>query len=1154
MKIRFSNINNLKSIPFLMGLAICLSLVLLPSTAFTQELDLSLFGSVKDFDTRKKIEGCQVNIYVGSSKLKSFTTNKSGKYDFFLPLDKNYKVEFSKPGYVTKFLEINAGNIPQEDRRSGFAVGPMEASLFKEVEGLDFSILQEAVGKFKYNQEHGAIEWDFAYGDAMANKINKMMSDYEKKIKNENKEEDRLAKEMEKKQADFDKLVADGNASMTNDKFDVAVTKYEAALVIFSDKPDVKAKLDEAKVKLEEKNKLANQEKEFNELIDKGDDNFDAKNFDEAIALYQQALKVKPDAKYPTDRITLAETQLAKIRDLKEQEEKIEQLMADGDKAIAAEDFNTGIASYEEILKIDSSNKEADGKLDAAYAAQKDFEAQAKARESYDAAMAEANDLFSAGDYEKAKSKYSTAAELMPKESLPKEKIEACTVKIEEKLAADKAAEELAAVQEKFNRLVSEADEMIANQNFDEGISKYDEALNLVDDKDPDVLAKKQAAIDAREQAGAAARANEEYEAAINQADKAFDAKDFQEAINVYKEALAIKKDQDHPTSRIAEAEAALAAIKDAEAAALAEEERRKEEEAQEAERQRLYDQYMAAAETASASEDFEGAIDNYKSALTVFETDGDAKSLLSKAEKDLEEQRANMADAERKQAEEDARLKAEAEEAERDAKFNEAMALDEKSREEAERLAEEERLKQEALDAEQARLDEEARLEAERLAEEARKRKLAADQEQALKDAEEDERNKYLGHIKDGDKFFASKDYRKSLSQFESAVEMRPDEKYPASRIEKIQALLDQQEKDEQRLAEREAKRKEREEAATFSRGNDLGSSEEDDIDARIAQEKRDRELARWQSMEDFKNGVREAQQGYVNKDNEQLRINQEAMATVRKNAEERAQDAKKRHEDLSSNMQGYKEGLDAQNKRLVEKHNSQIEQNREELASLKTYTKDYVNSPEYQKMKAANDQKVKDQQEFVRKMAQQGREKTQKTQEEMNALKEKYRGDRESLVKREREKIATSTAASDKLKENIAAFNAKGTKQQIQNAKDIADQSALYADQEQARINEAKKKREESFDAIQDIETYNTKKDPMSYGQSDLSANYPQGVTEESSEEGRNLVLRRIVVTGNKAHEYKKVSSVSGTFYFKDGQSTSKYIWDIESRQVLD
>jgi hypothetical protein len=110
------------------------------------------------------------------------------------------------------------------------------------------------------------------------------------------------------------------------------------------------------------------------------------------------------------------------------------------------------------------------------------------------------------------------------------------------------------------------------------------------------------------------------------------------------------------------------------------------------------------------------------------------------------------------------------------------------------------------------------------------------------------------------------------------------------------------------------------------------------------------------------------------------------------------------------------------------------------------------------------------------------------------------------------------------------------------------------IYKNQEIARRNEAKTDRENNFDALQDIETHRTKKDPMSYGETDLSIKYPQGVTEERTDEGRNIVLRRIVVVGNKAVEYKKVTSVSGTFYFKNGLSTSKYIWDIESKQVLD
>ena len=63
--------------------------------------------------------------------------------------------------------------------------------------------------------------------------------------------------------------------------------------------------------------------------------------------------------------------------------------------------------------------------------------------------------------------------------------------------------------------------------------------------------------------------------------------------------------------------------------------------------------------------------------------------------------------------------------------------------------------------------------------------------------------------------------------------------------------------------------------------------------------------------------------------------------------------------------------------------------------------------------------------------------------------------------------------------------------------------------------------------------------------YNQSELAKKYPEGVTEESYSEGNKVIIRRVVVKGNKADEYSKVIAKWGTFYFKNGQSISETIW---------
>jgi hypothetical protein len=64
-----------------------------------------------------------------------------------------------------------------------------------------------------------------------------------------------------------------------------------------------------------------------------------------------------------------------------------------------------------------------------------------------------------------------------------------------------------------------------------------------------------------------------------------------------------------------------------------------------------------------------------------------------------------------------------------------------------------------------------------------------------------------------------------------------------------------------------------------------------------------------------------------------------------------------------------------------------------------------------------------------------------------------------------------------------------------------------------------------------------------------SKLAQEYPEGVTEESYTEGNKVIIRRVVVNGNRADEYSKVIAKWGTFYFKNGQSITEPIWKKET-----
>jgi hypothetical protein len=93
--------------------------------------------------------------------------------------------------------------------------------------------------------------------------------------------------------------------------------------------------------------------------------------------------------------------------------------------------------------------------------------------------------------------------------------------------------------------------------------------------------------------------------------------------------------------------------------------------------------------------------------------------------------------------------------------------------------------------------------------------------------------------------------------------------------------------------------------------------------------------------------------------------------------------------------------------------------------------------------------------------------------------------------------------------------------------------------------------KKREELL-AAKSAPTKPTFSGMFSQYQIDLSGRYPEGVTEES-EILPNREIKRIIVNrgGGNANLYSRVQwNWGGVYYFKNEQSTSKLIFDTESK----
>ncbi|MFN8229301.1 MAG: hypothetical protein U0V03_00090 [Bacteroidia bacterium] len=526
-----------------------------------------------------------------------------------------------------------------------------------------------------------------------------------------------------------------------------------------------------------------NKEASYQTAIKNGDKQFQKKEWQAALASYQEASNIKPEESFPKDQIN-----------------NINKLIAEAD-AKAKADADAKAKAEAERLAKEKAEAEAKAKAEAERLAKEKAEAEAKAK-------AEAERLAK----EKADAEAKAKAEA---ERLAKEKADAdAKAKAEaERLAKEKAdadakakaeAEKLAKEKADADAKAKAEAERLAKEKSDAEAKAKAEAERLAKEK-ADADAKAKAEKLAKEKADAEAKAKAEAEKLAKEKADA-EAKAKAEAEKLAKE----KADADAKAK--AEAEKLAKEKADAEAKAKAEAEKLAKEKA-DAEAKAKAEAEKLAKEKADAEAKAKAEAEK----LAKEKADAEAKA-KAEAEKLAKEK----ADAEAKakaEAEKLAKEKADAEakaKAEAEKLAKEKADADAKAKAEAERLAKEKadadakaKAEAEKLAKEKADADAKAKAEADKLAKEkanadakakaefdAQEKKKQEELELKKKAAEERRKleeieNKYKDAITKADSYFNKRDWTNSKAEYNEALIIKPNDQYATSKLKEIEKNL---------------------------------------------------------------------------------------------------------------------------------------------------------------------------------------------------------------------------------------------------------------------------------------------------------------------------------------------------------------------------
>ncbi len=342
--------------------------------------------------------------------------------------------------------------------------------------------------------------------------------------------------------ANYQKAVGSADKYLLAQDYMNAKAAYQLALDAKPDDPYAKGKLQETMVKLRS---MKAGSILYDVALASADKYFAAKEYEKALAQYESASKILPNDKIAKERIN----EIIRIMvDNQTRDEMYQKSIEAADKFYTANIYQNALMEYKNALKY---------KPDEIYPQQRITELTAlltllkTKEESYKKSIALADQLFTDKSYAKSRIEYQNAGKIKPEETYPPERIRM----IDNLVASNKKTKE------DYDRLITLADSLYIGKKYINAKANYQLALNLKPNEAyPKEMISKSDNLQTGQQANEK-NTEEAYQSAIVSADKSFLEKNYEVAKSGYQTASGIKPSEQYPKTKIAETEKILAAI-----------------------------------------------------------------------------------------------------------------------------------------------------------------------------------------------------------------------------------------------------------------------------------------------------------------------------------------------------------------------------------------------------------------------------------------------------------------------------------------------------------------------------------------------------------------------------------------------------------------
>jgi tetratricopeptide (TPR) repeat protein len=479
------------------------------SISFSQDWKLVVTSKAEKND--KPLEGAVITVYKSGKQIDQKTTGADGKFKVELEANGDYKVEITKPGNVVKFFVFSTRGVPPEEGKEGFEFVIRAVELFEPPSDCDLGFLKQPLMKVAYDQTNKIFDYDKAAVD-MAQQALANVAD--------------CIAEEKKKSKLFEKAMADGAAAMGKKDCKTATKHYTSATTI-------KPKNEEAKVKLKEAvdycEKGDQVEKDYKAAMDAGNAAIASKDYTGALTNFEKAKTIKPSEPEPPKKIA----EVNKLIEDDKKNKEFNDVLAAANQSMGAKDYTKAIEQFTKAKGMRPDHPEPPKKLEEI---KKIMESEGK-NKSFDDAMKAGNDAIAAKDYPKAIAEFTKAKGIKPENPEPPKKIEEVN-----KLMGDAAKEK------QFQDAMKAGDDAKTAKDYAKAIAEYTKAKGIR----PESPEPPKKIEEVNKLMGDAAK-DKQFNDAMAAGAAAFTAKDYKKALDEYGKAKSLKPEAPEPPKKIDE-------------------------------------------------------------------------------------------------------------------------------------------------------------------------------------------------------------------------------------------------------------------------------------------------------------------------------------------------------------------------------------------------------------------------------------------------------------------------------------------------------------------------------------------------------------------------------------------------------------------------